>query len=75
MRHQHHPIDCERRANGQSDDESQIGDIIIKRGAWIGTGVIGAGTTLTKDVEAGELVITRVKERKITGWQRPVKQK
>lgn len=36
---------------------------------------IGAGTTLTKDVAEGELVITRVKERKITGWQRPVKQK
>lgn len=36
---------------------------------------VGAGTTLTKDVAEGELVITRAKERKITGWQRPVKQK
>jgi bifunctional UDP-N-acetylglucosamine pyrophosphorylase/glucosamine-1-phosphate N-acetyltransferase len=36
---------------------------------------IGAGTTLTKDVAEGELVITRAKERKISGWQRPVKQK
>ena len=58
-----HPVDCERRANGQSDDESQIGDIIIKRGAWIGTGVtvlagvtigkgaiIGAGSVVTKDI-------------------------
>ncbi len=36
---------------------------------------IGAGTTLTKDVAEGELVITRAKERKIAGWQRPTKQK
>ncbi len=36
---------------------------------------IGAGTTLTKDVAEGELVITRAKERRITDWQRPVKKK
>ncbi len=34
---------------------------------------IGAGTTVTKDIAAGELVITRAKERRIPGWQRPVK--
>ncbi|MGC9403241.1 bifunctional UDP-N-acetylglucosamine diphosphorylase/glucosamine-1-phosphate N-acetyltransferase GlmU [Vibrio genomosp. F10] len=34
---------------------------------------IGAGTTLTKDVERGELVISRAKERKFSNWQRPVK--
>lgn len=34
---------------------------------------LGAGTTLTKDVEEGELVITRVKERVIQNWQRPTK--
>lgn len=40
----------------------------------IGNGAtIGAGTTLTKDVDEGELVITRAKERKIANWQRPVK--
>ncbi|MBB1385917.1 acyltransferase [Pseudoalteromonas sp. SG45-5] len=60
-----HPIDCERRAQGDSDDESQIGDIIIKRGAWLGTGVtvlagvtigegaiIGAGSVVTKNIPA-----------------------
>ena len=36
---------------------------------------IGAGTTLTKDVAEGELVISRAKERKISGWKRPVKKK
>ena len=35
---------------------------------------LGAGSTIAKDVGEGELVITRVKQRHITGWQRPVKQ-
>ncbi|MBA5764183.1 bifunctional UDP-N-acetylglucosamine diphosphorylase/glucosamine-1-phosphate N-acetyltransferase GlmU [Vibrio sp. 404] len=47
-----------------------IAPVTIANGA-----TIGAGTTLTKDVAEGELVITRAKERKITGWQRPVKKK
>lgn len=34
---------------------------------------LGAGSTITKDVAQDELVITRVKQRHITGWQRPVK--
>ncbi|MDF4782090.1 DapH/DapD/GlmU-related protein, partial [Vibrio parahaemolyticus] len=51
-------------------DSQLVAPVTIADGA-----TIGAGTTLTKDVEEGELVITRVKERKITGWQRPVKQK
>ncbi|MCG7499272.1 bifunctional UDP-N-acetylglucosamine diphosphorylase/glucosamine-1-phosphate N-acetyltransferase GlmU [Vibrio sp. Of7-15] len=36
---------------------------------------VGAGTTLTKDVEPRELVITRAKARSIPDWQRPVKNK
>lgn len=36
---------------------------------------IGAGTTLTRNVAQGELVITRAKERRVEGWQRPVKNK
>lgn len=51
-------------------DSQLIAPITIADGA-----TIGAGTTLTKDVAEGELVITRAKERKITGWQRPTKQK
>jgi bifunctional UDP-N-acetylglucosamine pyrophosphorylase/glucosamine-1-phosphate N-acetyltransferase len=34
---------------------------------------LGAGSTITKDVAENELVITRVKQRHITGWQRPIK--
>ncbi|MCG9625834.1 bifunctional UDP-N-acetylglucosamine diphosphorylase/glucosamine-1-phosphate N-acetyltransferase GlmU [Vibrio mediterranei] len=51
-------------------DSQLIAPVTIADGA-----TIGAGTTLTKDVAEGELVITRAKERKITGWQRPTKQK
>lgn len=47
-----------------------VAPVMIADGA-----TVGAGTTLTKDVAEGELVITRAKERKIAGWQRPVKQK
>tara|TARA_R110000796_G_scaffold236637_6_gene356208 strand:+ start:1062 stop:2426 length:1365 start_codon:yes stop_codon:yes gene_type:complete len=34
---------------------------------------LGAGSTITKDVAENELVITRVKQRHITGWQRSIK--
>ncbi|PNH88112.1 bifunctional UDP-N-acetylglucosamine diphosphorylase/glucosamine-1-phosphate N-acetyltransferase GlmU [Vibrio diazotrophicus] len=47
-----------------------VAPVTIANGA-----TIGAGTTLTKDVAEGELVITRAKEKKIAGWQRPVKKK
>lgn len=36
---------------------------------------IGAGSTVTKDVAENELVITRVPQRHIKNWQRPVKKK
>ncbi|GLP97654.1 bifunctional UDP-N-acetylglucosamine diphosphorylase/glucosamine-1-phosphate N-acetyltransferase GlmU [Paraferrimonas sedimenticola] len=36
---------------------------------------LAAGSTITKDVAADELVLTRVKQRHITGWKRPVKTK
>jgi acetyltransferase-like isoleucine patch superfamily enzyme len=64
-----HPINCDRRALGESDDENQIGDIIIKKGAWLGTGatvlagvtigegaIIGASSVVTKDVPAFTIV-------------------
>ena len=42
----------------------------------VGRGVtIGAGTTVTDDVEAGRLVISRVRQKTISGWQRPQKTK
>lgn len=36
---------------------------------------IGAGTTVTADVTADSLVISRVKQKEISGWQRPQKTK
>lgn len=42
----------------------------------VGRGVtIGAGTTVTEDVEAGRLVISRVRQKTISGWKRPQKNK
>lgn len=36
---------------------------------------VGAGSTITVDVVADELAITRVKQKSITGWKRPTKLK
>lgn len=36
---------------------------------------IGAGSTITTDVASDELAITRVKQKSIQGWKRPVKDK
>jgi len=42
----------------------------------VGRGVtIAAGTTVTEDVEAERLVISRVRQKSISGWQRPRKDK
>lgn len=42
----------------------------------VGRGVtIGAGTTVTDDVEPDRLVISRVRQKAIAGWKRPVKPK
>ncbi|PJG84334.1 bifunctional UDP-N-acetylglucosamine diphosphorylase/glucosamine-1-phosphate N-acetyltransferase GlmU [Conservatibacter flavescens] len=49
-------------------DTQLIAPITVADGA-----TIGAGTTLTKDVEANELVISRVPQRHIQDWQRPTK--
>jgi bifunctional UDP-N-acetylglucosamine pyrophosphorylase/glucosamine-1-phosphate N-acetyltransferase len=51
-------------------DSQLIAPVTVANGS-----TIGAGTTVTKDVEEGELVITRAKERKIADWQCPVKNK
>lgn len=58
----------------------------IKDGAFIGSNsslvapvtvgvnaTVGAGTVLTRDAADSELVVARVKQRHIEGWQRPVK--
>ena len=60
---------------------------VIEDGAFIGSdsqlvapvtigknATIGAGTTVTKDVTAEDLCISRTPQKHISGWQRPVKQ-
>lgn len=51
-------------------DSQLVAPITIANGS-----TIGAGTTVTKDVAEKELVITRVPQRHIQGWQRPTKKK
>ncbi|WP_415905340.1 acyltransferase [Neptuniibacter sp. QD48_55] len=55
-----HPVDPEARAKGLPDTEDQIGDIILRKNVWLGSGVtvmkgvtIGEGTI----VAAGSVVI------------------
>ncbi|WP_028483095.1 acyltransferase [Pseudovibrio exalbescens] len=63
-----HPLDPADRAAGLPDTDDQVGDIVIKNGAWlcfgtvvlagvtIGEGsVVGAGSVVTKDIPAGVL--------------------
>ncbi|QPR28692.1 bifunctional UDP-N-acetylglucosamine diphosphorylase/glucosamine-1-phosphate N-acetyltransferase GlmU [Edwardsiella hoshinae] len=51
-------------------DSQLVAPVTIGRGA-----TIAAGTTVTKDVGDGELVISRVKQMQIRGWKRPMKKK
>lgn len=50
-------------------DSQLVAPLTIASGA-----TIGAGATVTKDVQENELVITRVPQRHISNWQRPKKQ-
>ncbi|SHO56216.1 bifunctional UDP-N-acetylglucosamine diphosphorylase/glucosamine-1-phosphate N-acetyltransferase GlmU [Vibrio quintilis] len=49
-------------------DSQLVAPVVIADGA-----TIGAGTTLTRNVSEGELVITRAKERRVSHWERPTK--
>jgi bifunctional UDP-N-acetylglucosamine pyrophosphorylase/glucosamine-1-phosphate N-acetyltransferase len=51
-------------------DTQLVAPVIVRKGA-----TIGAGTTVTREVGENELVITRVPQRHIANWQRPVKNK
>lgn len=51
-------------------DTQLVAPVTIGKGA-----TLGAGSTITRDVAADELVITRVKQRHLSGWTRPVKLK
>ncbi|SPY38497.1 bifunctional UDP-N-acetylglucosamine diphosphorylase/glucosamine-1-phosphate N-acetyltransferase GlmU [Pasteurella canis] len=50
-------------------DVQLIAPVTVENGA-----TIGAGTTVTDNVHSGELVISRVRQRHIPDWQRPIKQ-
>lgn len=51
-------------------DTQLVAPVTVANGA-----TIGAGTTVTRDVNEGELVVSRVKQTHIKNWQRPVKKK
>lgn len=51
-------------------DTQLVAPVVIARGA-----TIAAGTTITRDVGENELVLSRVKQTHINGWQRPSKKK
>lgn len=51
-------------------DTQLVAPVTVAKGA-----TIGAGTTVTRDIGEDELVISRVRQKHITGWQRPVKKK
>jgi len=49
-------------------DTQLVAPVTVRRGA-----TIGAGSTITREVLEGELALTRVKQKAITGWKRPQK--
>ncbi|WVD60708.1 bifunctional UDP-N-acetylglucosamine diphosphorylase/glucosamine-1-phosphate N-acetyltransferase GlmU [Orbus mooreae] len=49
-------------------DSQLIAPVTIAKGA-----TIAAGTTVTANVEENQLVVSRVKQKQIANWQRPVK--
>ncbi|WP_135078822.1 acyltransferase [Terasakiella sp. SH-1] len=54
-----HPLDAQERAAGLADHDDQVGDIILKKDVWIGTGaMIMAGVTIGEGtiVAAGSIV-------------------
>ena len=51
-------------------DTQLVAPVTVGEGA-----TVGAGSTITKDVPAGELTLSRAKERTLLGWKRPTKNK
>ncbi len=51
-------------------DSQLVAPVTIGKGA-----TIGAGTTISKNVPAGKLTLSRVKQTTVEGWQRPQKKK
>ena len=56
------------------DDASIGSNVNLVAPVEVGSGAtIGAGSTITKSVPDGQLVVARAKQVTITGWKRPVK--
>jgi bifunctional UDP-N-acetylglucosamine pyrophosphorylase/glucosamine-1-phosphate N-acetyltransferase len=51
-------------------DTQLVAPVTVRRGA-----TIAAGTTVTREVAAGELALSRVKQTAIAGWKRPRKKR
>ena len=49
-------------------DTQLVAPVTLGRGA-----TIGAGTTVTRDVEAGSLAVSRTKQLSLANWPRPQK--
>lgn len=49
-------------------DTQLVAPVTVGEGA-----TIGAGSTITKDVPAGELTLSRAREKTVLGWKRPTK--
>lgn len=61
-----HPVDAQARAEGRPDSDDQVGEIILERDVWLGTGctvssgvtigagtIVAAGSVVTKSLPAG----------------------
>jgi bifunctional UDP-N-acetylglucosamine pyrophosphorylase/glucosamine-1-phosphate N-acetyltransferase len=48
-------------------DSQLVAPVEVKQGA-----TIGAGSTITRDVEANELTLSRAPQKTVTGWKRPL---
>ena len=51
-------------------DTQVIAPVRVGRGA-----TLAAGTTLSKDAPEGQLTLSRVEQKSVRGWKRPIKKK
>jgi bifunctional UDP-N-acetylglucosamine pyrophosphorylase/glucosamine-1-phosphate N-acetyltransferase len=49
-------------------NSSLVAPVTVAKGA-----TVGAGSTITKDVDGEQLAVARGKQRNISGWQKPSK--
>lgn len=69
--------------DGANKHKSKLGDnvfvgsnsVLVAPVELANNSFVGAGSAVSKDVEADTLVVARARQKTITGWQRPVKDK